>query len=174
MGAAVSIVDFDRDELFELHRATCGRLDVPRAKPTFEWPAGFDRIPDEEWTSAPLSEAGLAYDHVDEHGWYDNLNPSVAQLAEHLRDGDILVDYSGGTEEDQPSALRQAAGGDDVIERRPSAHRLADLLQIARGDHHAVGSLLLHPSLDEGDQPLVPRGGVHHGLPVQHPGDRRA
>ena len=70
---------------------------MPRAKPTFEWPAGFDRIPDEEWTRAPLSEAGLAYDHVDEHGWYDNLNPSVAQLAAHLQDGDILVDYSGGT-----------------------------------------------------------------------------
>ena len=85
------------DELFELHRATCGRLDVPRAKATFEWPAGFDRIPDEDWTHAPLSEAGLAYDHVDEHGWYDNLNPSVAQLAAHLKDGDILVDYSGGT-----------------------------------------------------------------------------
>ncbi|MDX6275853.1 MAG: ubiE/COQ5 methyltransferase family, partial [Frankiales bacterium] len=58
---------------------------------------GFDRIPDEEWTRAPLSEAGLAYDHVDEHGWYDNLNPSVEQLTAHLADGDILVDYSGGT-----------------------------------------------------------------------------
>ena len=69
----------------------------PRPKPTFAWPAGFERIPDEDWTRAPLSEAGLAYDHVDEHGWYDNLNPSVAQLAAHLQDGDILVDYSGGT-----------------------------------------------------------------------------
>ena len=67
------------------------------AKTAFAWPAGFDRIPDEDWTRAPLSEAGLAYDHVDEHGWYDNLNPSVAQLAAHLQDGDILVDYSGGT-----------------------------------------------------------------------------
>ncbi len=85
------------DELFELHRATCDRLDVPRARAAFQWPAGFVRIPDEEWTRAPISEAGLAYDHVDEHGWYDNLNPSVAQLAAHLQDGDILVDYSGGT-----------------------------------------------------------------------------
>jgi SAM-dependent methyltransferase len=85
------------DELLELHRATCERLDVPRPKTTFAWPASFDRIPDEEWTRAPLSDAGLAYDHVDEHGWYDNLNPSVAQLAAHLQDGDILVDYSGGT-----------------------------------------------------------------------------
>ncbi|MFP5363518.1 MAG: class I SAM-dependent methyltransferase [Thermoleophilia bacterium] len=85
------------DKLFELHRATCERHDVPRARTAFEWPQGFDRIPDEEWTSAPISEAGLAYDHVDEHGWYDNLNPSVTQLAAHLQDGDILVDYSGGT-----------------------------------------------------------------------------
>ena len=85
------------DELLELHRATCDRLDVPRRQTAFAWPAGFDRIPDEEWTRAPISEAGLAYDHVDEHGWYDNLNPSVAQLAAHLQDGDILVDYSGGT-----------------------------------------------------------------------------
>jgi len=39
----------------------------------------------------------LAYDHVDEHGWYSNLNPSVEDLAGHLRDGDIMLDYSGGT-----------------------------------------------------------------------------
>ncbi|MDQ1605574.1 MAG: hypothetical protein QOE01_3422, partial [Actinomycetota bacterium] len=38
-----------------------------------------------------------AYDQVDEHGWYSNLNRSVEQLADHLGDGDILVDYSGGT-----------------------------------------------------------------------------
>ncbi len=85
------------DELLELHRATCRRLSVPRGKTAFEWPEGFDRIPDEDWTRAPISEAGLAYDHVDEHGWYDNLNPSVTQLSAHLQDGDILVDYSGGT-----------------------------------------------------------------------------
>ena len=70
---------------------------MPRGKTAFEWPEGFDRIPDEDWTRAPISEAGLAYDHVDEHGWYDNLNPSVTQLSAHLQDGDILVDYSGGT-----------------------------------------------------------------------------
>ncbi len=84
-------------QLLDLHRATCDRLDVTRSQVSFEWPEGFDRIPDDEWTHAPLSEAGLAYDHVDEHGWYDNLNPSVDQLAAHLQPGDILVDYSGGT-----------------------------------------------------------------------------
>jgi SAM-dependent methyltransferase len=85
------------DALLELHRATCERVDVASAPPSFAWPDGFERIPDEEWTRAPLSDAGLAYDHVDEHGWYDNLNPSVEQLAAHLQDGDLLVDYSGGT-----------------------------------------------------------------------------
>ncbi|MEY2514513.1 MAG: hypothetical protein QOJ89_1871 [bacterium] len=85
------------EALLDLHRATCDRIALPRPKAAFAWPDGFDRIPDEDWTRAPLSEAGLAYDHVDEHGWYDNLNPSVAQLANHLCDGDILVDYSGGT-----------------------------------------------------------------------------
>ena len=85
------------DQLLELHRATCERVDLPVARTAFAWPEGFERVPDEDWTRAPLSESGLAYDHVDEHGWYDNLNPSVTQLAGHLKDGDILVDYSGGT-----------------------------------------------------------------------------
>ncbi len=85
------------EALLELHHATCDRLDVPAARAAFQWPEGFDRIPDEDWTRAELSAAGLAYDGVDQHGWYDNLNPSVEQLAAHLRDGDILVDYSGGT-----------------------------------------------------------------------------
>jgi len=85
------------DELLELHRSTCDRLDVPRRQTAFAWPAGFERIPDEEWTRAPVSEAGLAYNDVDAHGWYDNLNLSVAQLSAQLQDGDILVDYSGGT-----------------------------------------------------------------------------
>jgi SAM-dependent methyltransferase len=85
------------DALLELHRATSERIDAPAKRTLFSWPEGFERIPDEDWTRADLSEAGLAYDHVDDHGWYDNLNPSVEQLAEHLQDGDILVDYSGGT-----------------------------------------------------------------------------
>jgi SAM-dependent methyltransferase len=85
------------DALLALHRATCDPIDVQGGRTSFAWPEGFDRIPDEEWTRAPLSQAGLAYDHVDEHGWYDNLNPSVEHLAAYLKDGDLLVDYSGGT-----------------------------------------------------------------------------
>jgi SAM-dependent methyltransferase len=85
------------DQLLKLHHATCAPIALPPVRTSFEWPEGFERVPDEEWTQAPLSEAGLAYDHVDNHGWYSNLDRSVEQLAAYLRDGDILVDYSGGT-----------------------------------------------------------------------------
>jgi SAM-dependent methyltransferase len=54
-------------------------------------------VPDEQWTKADVHEAGVAYDNVDAHGWYSNLNRLVDSLAAHLRDGDLLMDYSGGT-----------------------------------------------------------------------------
>ena len=63
----------------------------------FGWPAGFERVLDEDWTKADVDASGLAYDHVEEHGWYDNLDPTVESLAGHLKDGDLLIDYSGGT-----------------------------------------------------------------------------
>jgi ubiquinone/menaquinone biosynthesis C-methylase UbiE len=64
---------------------------------TFAWPDGVARIPDEEWVSQPIEEFGLKYDTVENHGWYRNLDPTVEQLARELRDGDVLIDYSGGT-----------------------------------------------------------------------------
>jgi SAM-dependent methyltransferase len=85
------------DELLALHRATCDPVHAPAAGPGFTWPAGFERIPDEDWTNAPLSDSGLAYDHVNEHGWYSNLDRTVELLAAYLDDGDVLIDYSGGT-----------------------------------------------------------------------------
>jgi ubiquinone/menaquinone biosynthesis C-methylase UbiE len=45
----------------------------------------------------PLDAFGLQYDTVENHGWYRNLDPTVEQLARVLGDGDVLVDYSGGT-----------------------------------------------------------------------------
>jgi len=63
----------------------------------FEWPAGFARVPDEDWTSQPLDTFGLHYDTVENHGWYRNLDPTVEDLARHLASGQVLVDYSGGT-----------------------------------------------------------------------------
>jgi SAM-dependent methyltransferase len=87
------------DELIELHRQVSAPLTTSvEERPTvFQWPAGFERIPDEDWTRQPVDSFGLAYDTVEQHGWYRNLDPTVEDLARNLRDGDILVDYSGGT-----------------------------------------------------------------------------
>lgn len=61
------------------------------------WPEDFARIPAEPWTETALGELALKYDTVENHGWYDNLDGTVAKLAEMLADGDVLIDYSGGT-----------------------------------------------------------------------------
>ncbi len=63
----------------------------------FSWPAGFERLPDEEWTRQPLDVFGLTYDTVAEHGWYSNLDVTVAAVTRRARVGDIILDYSGGT-----------------------------------------------------------------------------
>lgn len=85
-------------ELLGIHRALSAPVHVPGdAGPPFAWPAGFARVPDEEWTHQPLDTFGLQYDTVEQHGWYRNLDPTVEDLSRHLRAGHILVDYSGGT-----------------------------------------------------------------------------
>ena len=61
------------------------------------WPAGFERIPDEEWTRSPIEGLALKYDTVEHHGWYSNLDRTVEDLEAWLRDGHVLLDYSGGT-----------------------------------------------------------------------------
>lgn len=63
----------------------------------FGWPAGFARVPDEEWTRAPVASLAAKYDSVERHGWYANLDPTVTELVTTLRPGDVCVDYSGGT-----------------------------------------------------------------------------
>ena len=63
----------------------------------FEWPADFPRIPDDDWTRSPVESLALKYDTVNHHGWYRNIDPTVEDLAAVLRDGDLLIDYSGGT-----------------------------------------------------------------------------
>ena len=64
---------------------------------TFSWPGDFARIPDEEWTRQPLDQFGLSYNDVGSHGWYKNLEPTIAQVLASLAPGDLLVDYSSGT-----------------------------------------------------------------------------
>jgi len=63
----------------------------------FSWPQGVARIPNEEWVERPVDSFGLKYDTVENHGWYRNLELTVEQLARDLGDGDLLIDYSGGT-----------------------------------------------------------------------------
>lgn len=55
------------------------------------------RIPDEEWTDQPIDPLALQYDAVARHGWYSNLDRTVEQIAQVLQEGNVLVDYSGGT-----------------------------------------------------------------------------
>ena len=62
----------------------------------FDWGA-VERIPAEEWVSQPVDAFGLHYDTVENHGWYGNLDLTVEQLADDLRDRETLIDYSGGT-----------------------------------------------------------------------------
>jgi SAM-dependent methyltransferase len=88
------------EELLGLHRSLSEPLpEALRRAGTgaFAWPAGFAPVLDEPWTTAEIDPTALAYDHVDQHGWYSNLEPSVDEIAAFLRDGDILMDYSGGT-----------------------------------------------------------------------------
>jgi len=62
----------------------------------FDW-GRFERIPDEDWVSQPVDAFGLHYDTVENHGWYRNLDLTLDQLESDLAQGDVLIDYSGGT-----------------------------------------------------------------------------
>ncbi|HEX2495827.1 MAG TPA: class I SAM-dependent methyltransferase [Gaiellaceae bacterium] len=84
-------------ELVALHREACRPVSRPGRAYDFSWPEGFERIPDEDWVAQPVDAFGLHYDTVENHGWYRNLDLTVEQLAGDLDEGEILVDYSGGT-----------------------------------------------------------------------------
>ncbi|HEX6025752.1 MAG TPA: class I SAM-dependent methyltransferase [Solirubrobacter sp.] len=85
--------------LLALHAAVSRPLPdaLRRDERGFSWPDGFVPVPDEDWTTQEIDPTALAYDHVDQHGWYSNLDPTVEEIAAFLRDGDVLMDYSGGT-----------------------------------------------------------------------------
>jgi len=85
-------------DLLRIHRELSAPVQQPgRPRGRFAWPAGFARIPDEDWTRQPVDVFGLRYDTVENHGWYRNLDPTVEDLARHLEEGQLLIDYSGGT-----------------------------------------------------------------------------
>lgn len=61
------------------------------------WPAGYPRLPGEDWVDAPLDESAVNYDDTGTHGWNRNLEPIVAQTLSVLDENKRLLDYSSGT-----------------------------------------------------------------------------
>jgi ubiquinone/menaquinone biosynthesis C-methylase UbiE len=86
-------------ELVAAHAAHSRPVADPRRQRdyVFAWPEGFERILPEDWVEQAVDAFGLHYDTVENHGWYRNLDLTVDQLAQDLQDGDVLIDYSGGT-----------------------------------------------------------------------------
>jgi len=92
------------------------------------WPAGFPRVPDDDWVGRPPEELALTYDTVREHGWYRNLDPTVESLVGALASGDILLDYSGGTgilAERLLARLPDAEIGTLIVDASPKFLRVA-------------------------------------------------
>jgi ubiquinone/menaquinone biosynthesis C-methylase UbiE len=64
----------------------------------FAWPPAFQRIPEgDEWLAHPVEELAKKYDTVEQHGWYENLEPTLEELAGAVKNDSVVVDYSGGT-----------------------------------------------------------------------------
>lgn len=67
------------------------------ARPGFGWPPGFARVPDQAWARAPVDPFARAYDTLQGHAWYANLDPTVEEVTRWLAAGGCAIDYSGGT-----------------------------------------------------------------------------
>jgi ubiquinone/menaquinone biosynthesis C-methylase UbiE len=94
--------------------------------PDFDWPEGFHRIPDEEWTTAPLDPLGQRYDSMASHRWYTNLELTLEQLSGALKPGQVLIDYSGGTGILARQLLERVAGiGVVIVDASPRFLRVA-------------------------------------------------
>jgi SAM-dependent methyltransferase len=140
----------DVEPLIELHRAVSTASQPARRAPTtFAWPAGWERIPDEDWTTEPVDAFGESYDIVAQHSWYHNLDPTVEELVHLLADGEILVDYSGGTGillDRLKLRLFNTQAGAVIVDSSPKFLRVA--LEKFRDDSR-VGLRLLHYLKDE-------------------------
>ena len=140
----------DLEPLIELHRDLTTPIETTsRRRAAFRWPAGWARIPDESWTAEPVDAFGASYDNVDRHSWYRNLDPTVEELAHLLTDGDILVDYSGGTGilvDRLKSRMFGTAAGAVIVDSSPKFLRVA-LEKF--GDDPAVGFRLLRYLQDD-------------------------
>ena len=131
------------DGLLELHRAVSAPLPAGAAPAASAWPPGFSRMPVEGWED---DEPSFAYDHVDAHGWYRNLDLTVEELAGTLLDGDLLLDYSGGTGTLLDRLrLRMPDRRVGVVIVDPSAR----FLRVAREKYESDPLVALRRSLDE-------------------------
>jgi SAM-dependent methyltransferase len=140
----------DVEALIELHRTVTTPIEPAAVRSrAFAWPAGWERIPDEAWTREPVDEFGKAYDHVDQHSWYKNLDATVEELAHLLNDGDVLIDYSGGTGillDRLKLRMFDTSVGAVIVDSSPKFLRVA--LEKFRGDPN-VGLRLLRYLRDE-------------------------
>jgi SAM-dependent methyltransferase len=57
----------------------------------------FQPVPAQAWTGASVDPFARAYDELQHHTWYRNLDPTVEEAGRWLRGGGRLIDYSGGT-----------------------------------------------------------------------------
>lgn len=92
------------------------------------WPAGFRRLPADDWVDRPPETLALKYDTVQDHGWYRNLDRTVRDLAGTLRPDDVLLDYSGGTgilAERLLAALPELRFGILIVDASPKFLRVA-------------------------------------------------
>jgi SAM-dependent methyltransferase len=134
---------------------------------TSVWPADVARIPDEDWTHAPLDTLALKYDTVENHGWYRNLEPTLDELAAYLRDGMRIVDYSGGTGILLDRLLHRmpdAAIGCLLVDSSPKFLRLA--LEKLGGEPRVAFRLIEYLKAEKRlellDEVLLPTGLVGH------------
>lgn len=115
----------------------------------------------------PVSALAQKYDAVGRHGWYDNLDESVRVLADELRPGSFLIDYSGGTGLLIERVLAAVGARDVGIVNVDSSPKFLALSREKLGDDPRIAFRLIRYLEDEKrlqlldgvlDAPLVARG----------------
>lgn len=142
------------------------------------WPQGFARVPSEDWSRQAIGTLALKYDTVEHHGWYRNLDRTAAQLCAYLRDGHLLMDYSGGTgilAERLLEACAERRFGILIVDSSPKFLRLAlqklgadermafRLIRYLKGEGRLqlIDEVLERPLLERGIDAVVSTNAVH-------------
>lgn len=130
------------------------------------WPAGFDRVPDAPWATAPVDGFGLGYDNVGNHGWYKNLEPTISQVLAALSENKVLVDFSAGTGILAKRLLATIRHDVGILNVDASAKFLRVAVENLGGDERAAFRLLSYLKADKRlqridevvEQPMLDRG----------------